>query len=51
MYKDFKERDLMHEVRSLFAPDRYSAKRMAKPVNFVCIAPEARDGNACEKLL
>jgi len=41
----------MHEVRSLFAPDRYSAKRMAKPVNFVCIAPEARDGNACEKLL
>jgi len=33
----------MHEVRSLFAPDRYTAKRMAKPVNFVCIAPEARE--------
>jgi 1,4-alpha-glucan branching enzyme len=26
---------------SLFAPDRYSAKRMFKPVNFVCVAPLA----------
>ncbi len=32
----------MHEVRSFFAPDRYSAKKMTKPVNFVCVAPEAK---------
>ena len=31
----------MHQVRSFFAPDRYSAKKMAKPVNFVCVAPQA----------
>ncbi len=24
------------------SPDRYSAKKMAKPVNFVCIAPQAQ---------
>ena len=32
----------MHEVRSFFAPDRYSAKKMTKPINFVCIAPGAK---------
>jgi 1,4-alpha-glucan branching enzyme len=32
----------MHEVRSFFAPDRYSAKKMTKPINFVCVAPGAR---------
>lgn len=31
----------MQNVRSFFAPDRYSAKKMAKPVNFVCVAPSA----------
>jgi len=31
----------MHQVRSFFAPDRYSAKKMAKPINFVCVAPKA----------
>lgn len=29
-------------VSALFSPTRYSAKKMAKPVNFVCQAPEAR---------
>jgi 1,4-alpha-glucan branching enzyme len=29
-------------VSSLFSPDRYSAKKTVKPVNFVCQAPEAR---------
>lgn len=32
----------MHEVRSFFAADRYSAKKMSKPVNFVCVAPTAK---------
>lgn len=32
----------MHQERSFFSPDRYSAKKMAKPVNFVCIAPHAK---------
>jgi 1,4-alpha-glucan branching enzyme len=32
----------MHQQRSFFAPDRYSAKKMAKPVNFVCVAPNAK---------
>ncbi len=32
----------MQQVRSFFAADRYSAKKMAKPVNFVCVAPEAK---------
>ncbi len=31
----------MQQVRSIFAPDRYSARKMAKPVNFVCVAPKA----------
>ncbi len=29
-------------VSSLFAPNRYSAKKTVKPVNFVCRAPDAR---------
>jgi 1,4-alpha-glucan branching enzyme len=33
----------MHEVRSFFASDRYSAKKMTKPVNFVCVAPGAKE--------
>ncbi len=33
----------MHSVRSFFASDRYSAKKMAKPVNFVCVAPDAKE--------
>lgn len=32
----------MHDVRPFFAPDRYSARKMSKPVNFICSAPEAR---------
>jgi 1,4-alpha-glucan branching enzyme len=32
----------MQESRSFSAADRYSAKKMAKPVNFVCIAPSAK---------
>src|SRR5262245_7361464 len=32
----------MQDVRPLFAPDRYSAKKMVKPVSFVCTAPGAR---------
>jgi 1,4-alpha-glucan branching enzyme len=33
----------MHPARSLFAPDRYSARNMSKPVNFVCVAPTAKE--------
>jgi 1,4-alpha-glucan branching enzyme len=32
----------MELASSLFAPNRYSAKRMSKPVNFVCFAPLAK---------
>ena len=32
----------MQPASSLFAPDRYSAKRMSKPVNFVCVARGAK---------
>ncbi len=32
----------MQPASSLFAPNRYSAKRMSKPVNFVCVAPAAK---------
>ena len=32
----------MQNISTFFAPNRYSAKKMAKPVNFVCVAPEAR---------
>ena len=28
--------------RSFFDADRYSAKKMAKPVNFICVAHEAK---------
>lgn len=31
----------MHDVRPFFAPDRYSARKMVKPINFVCVAPGA----------
>lgn len=31
----------MSHGRSFFSPDRYSAKKMAKPINFVCLAPKA----------
>jgi 1,4-alpha-glucan branching enzyme len=33
----------MQHPSSLSAPDRYSAKRMSKPINFVCIAPTAKE--------
>ena len=32
----------MQPAGSIFATDRYSAKRMSKPVNFVCHAPSAK---------
>jgi 1,4-alpha-glucan branching enzyme len=32
----------MHEMISFFPLDRYSAKKMAKPVNFICLAPGAK---------
>ncbi len=32
----------MDYVSSFFARDRYSARKMAKPINFVCVAPEAK---------
>lgn len=32
----------MDFTRSYFATDRYSARKMAKPVNFICVAPEAK---------
>jgi 1,4-alpha-glucan branching enzyme len=32
----------MHHDHSAFAADRYSAKKMAKPINFICNAPDAR---------
>lgn len=31
----------MHPARSFFAPDRYSARNMSKPITFVCLAPRA----------
>ena len=31
----------MESASPLFAPGRYSAKKMSKPVNFVCVAPGA----------
>jgi len=31
----------MHDIRQFFAPDRYSAGKMVKSVNFVCVAPKA----------
>ncbi len=32
----------MHSAISVFGPGRYSAKRMSKPINFVCVAPSAK---------
>jgi len=32
----------MHNAHPLFSHDRYSAKKMAKPINFICVAPEAK---------
>ena len=32
----------MDFTRSYFANDRYSAKKMAKPVNFICMATDAK---------
>jgi 1,4-alpha-glucan branching enzyme len=32
----------MHQARSFFSPERYSAKKMAKPLNFMCAAPDAK---------
>jgi 1,4-alpha-glucan branching enzyme len=31
----------MQDLCSFFAPNRYSAKKMAKPVSFICVAPGA----------
>jgi len=33
----------MEPASPLFAADRYSAKKMSKPVNFICVAPAARN--------
>lgn len=33
----------MHPSPSPIAPNRYSAKKMSKPVNFVCAAPAAKE--------
>jgi 1,4-alpha-glucan branching enzyme len=32
----------MEPASPLFATGRYSAKKMSKPVNFICVAPAAR---------
>jgi len=32
----------MDFTRSYFASDRYSAKKTVKPVNFICLAPDAK---------
>jgi 1,4-alpha-glucan branching enzyme len=31
----------MYDVRTLSAPDRYSARKTYKPINFICVAPGA----------
>lgn len=33
----------MHPTHSIFAPDRYSAKNMSKPITFVCLASSAKE--------
>src|SRR5262245_54725904 len=33
----------MDSTRSYYGADRYSAKKMSKPVNFICVAPEAKE--------
>ena len=35
----------MSEGRPFFSPNRYSAKKMAKPINFICVAPDAKQVN------
>jgi 1,4-alpha-glucan branching enzyme len=35
----------MHNAHPLFSVDRYSAKKMAKPINFICVAPDAKHVN------
>src|SRR3974390_3016831 len=35
----------MHNAHSIFPSDRYSAKKMLKPVNFICVAPGAKHVN------
>jgi 1,4-alpha-glucan branching enzyme len=32
----------MQKLHSFFPPDRYSGRKMAKPVNFICVAPAAK---------
>jgi 1,4-alpha-glucan branching enzyme len=32
-----------HHIPFPVAADRYSAKKIAKPVNFVCVAPDAKE--------
>ncbi len=32
----------MYDVRPQFVPERYSARKMVKPVNFICVAPGAQ---------
>ncbi|HZR19615.1 MAG TPA: isoamylase early set domain-containing protein [Verrucomicrobiae bacterium] len=32
----------MESASPLFSAQRYSAKRMSKPVNFICVAPAAK---------
>ena len=32
----------MDFLSSFLSSDRYSAKKMAKPINFVCLAPDAK---------
>lgn len=34
---------MQQPARSIFTPDRYSAKRMTKPINFIC---RLRDANS-----
>ncbi len=33
---------MQQPLRSIFAPDRYSAKRMTKPINFICRERQAK---------
>ena len=32
----------MHSAGSVFPADRYSARKISKPVHFVCVAPSAK---------
>ncbi len=33
----------MYQGSPFSAPNRYSARKMVKPINFVCVAPEAKE--------